>query len=149
MSKRDSEVRGELSVEALRAFLEAPRIARLATTDEGGYPYIVPVWYEFDAGTFWVVAQEHVAWLRYLRRDPRVALSIADDTFPYPRVFAQGRATFVEGPALEGRWREVLLRNAARHIGAEAGGRYLERTRGIRRYLLRIEPERLVSRGSV
>lgn len=34
--------------EEVRAFLSAPRIARLATLDDEGYPHVVPIWYGLE-----------------------------------------------------------------------------------------------------
>jgi hypothetical protein len=52
--------------------------------DGDGWPYVVPVWFEWDAndGVFWIIPREKSAWARYMANDPRVALTI--DT-PEPR----------------------------------------------------------------
>ena len=52
-------------------------------------------------------------------------------------MLVRGRVDVVEGPALEGRWREVLTRVARRYIGPN-GDEYLERSREIKRFLLRL-----------
>lgn len=40
----------ELSA-AVRAFLDEPRVARLATVDPEGYPHVVPMWFLRDGNT--------------------------------------------------------------------------------------------------
>ena len=128
----------------LRQFLASPLVARLSVLDEQGYPYVIPVWYEHDGEAFWILAQEHVRWVPFVRRDPRCALSVAEDVSPFRRAMAQGRLEIVEGPSSEGRWTELLPRNALRYQGPDGAG-YVERSRHIRRYLLRLRPERLTS----
>ena len=133
-----------LTGEELDAFVREPVVARLAMLDELGYPYVVPVWFEYDGEAYWVVARESVAYIKHLQRDPRVALSIAEDVGTFRRVQVRGRAEIVEGPATEGRWIEILTRIAVRYRGPE-GAHWIERSREFRRYLIRIQPERVLS----
>jgi hypothetical protein len=41
---------GVMEQDEIDRFLEEPNIARLATVDAGGWPYVVPVWQEWSAG---------------------------------------------------------------------------------------------------
>jgi nitroimidazol reductase NimA-like FMN-containing flavoprotein (pyridoxamine 5'-phosphate oxidase superfamily) len=47
---------GRLSMSApeLDTFLEEERVLRLATLDEDGWPAVVPVWFVWHDGAFWV-----------------------------------------------------------------------------------------------
>ncbi len=137
-------VAGPMQGVELRQFLEGTWVARLSVLDERGYPYIVPLWYEFDGQSFWMVAREHVNYVQHLQHDPRCALSIAQDVSPLRRVLAQGRMEIVEGPSHEGRWLELLPRLALRYAGP-GGPAMIERTRDIRRWLMRLDPERMRS----
>ena len=67
---------GPLDETTLARFLAEPWNARIATVDRRGWPYLTPVWYEFDAAArvFFVVGRERAAWIDHIRREPRVAL---------------------------------------------------------------------------
>jgi nitroimidazol reductase NimA-like FMN-containing flavoprotein (pyridoxamine 5'-phosphate oxidase superfamily) len=43
-----------MSVAELDAFLADERVLRLATLDEDGWPAVVPVWFVWHEGAFWV-----------------------------------------------------------------------------------------------
>jgi nitroimidazol reductase NimA-like FMN-containing flavoprotein (pyridoxamine 5'-phosphate oxidase superfamily) len=140
----ESRPRG-LTPEELDAFARTPVVARLGMIDDDGYPYVIPVWFEYDGAAYWVVAREHVGYIRYVQREPRVALSLAEDVAPFRRALVRGRVEIVEGPASEGRWVETLTRIASRYRGEDAARDFLATSRHIRRYLLRITPESVVT----
>src|SRR5205085_7664237 len=119
--------------------------ARLGLIDADGYPHVIPVWFEYDGQNYWVVAREHVGYIPYIQREPRCALSIVEDVAPFRRVLVRGRAELVEGPVAGGRATQTSARIAARYLGAAAGGEFAASSREIRRYLIRITPERVVS----
>ena len=87
-----------LTPEEIMTFLAGPIVARVATIDEDGLPYITPVWQEWDGTAMWIV--------------PARALSLGK---PYPtrtscrdflcpgqqslyRVLMHGVAEIVSGP---------------------------------------------------
>src|SRR5436190_13383626 len=88
----------------LAEFLQGTWIARLSVLDAAGYPYVIPVWYEWDGRSYWIVARAHVHYVSMLERDPRSAISIAEDAPPFRRVLARGTIAVVEGPATGGTW---------------------------------------------
>lgn len=137
---------GPLVKEELREFLHMAWVARLATLREDGAPYCTPVWYEYDGTAFYIVARERSAYVRHIRMDPRVCLSIARDDPPYARVQVEGEAEIVEGPAVEGRWVEIARRMIPKYY-REAGPEYLTRTLGRPRVLIRIAPKKITSWG--
>ncbi|MEA2529823.1 MAG: hypothetical protein QOG89_1467, partial [Thermomicrobiales bacterium] len=75
-------------------FLAGNNLARLAVLDERGWPYVQPVWYQWEPGegVFWIVARKKSAWAAYMQRDGRVALTIDGETRPYRKVALQGTA---------------------------------------------------------
>ncbi len=133
---------GRMSTEEREAFLALPLLCRLACLDRQGWPYVVPVWFEWDGAGFWIVPRKRSAWADYLAADPRVALSIDDDAGR--RVVCQGTARLVEEPNTGGQWVEIARRMAVRYRG-EAGAAYLEATLDQERWLFRVEPQRLVT----
>ena len=48
-----------------------PMFAKIATTNEEGWPMISPVWYSWDGSSFLIISKERTGMVRNLRRDPR------------------------------------------------------------------------------
>jgi len=137
-----------LAADELDAFLELGLTARLACVDDRDWPYIVPIWHQWDGSRFWIIGSEHAKWISYLQRSPQVALSI-DQPESVSRVLCQGMAKYAEGPTLDGQWVEIAHRMVSRYLGADAIPGYSRETRGMRRWLFSIDVDKLVSwRGS-
>lgn len=138
---------GGLHHAELLRFLAEPWNARLATMTPEGWPWVTPVWYEFDVdhGHFLVVGRERATWVEHIRDHPRVAFHVADDVHAeHTRVLAQGLAEIVEGPAAPSaspRLLDLTHRLARRYLGPD-GPRYAERTMGRPRVLVRVTPRR-------
>lgn len=126
------------------AFLARPVIARLGCLDDDGWPYVVPVWFEYADGGFYLVPRARSDWARYLERDGRASLCIDDSELPYRRVIARGRAEVIETPNVGGRWVEFGTRMARNYRGEE-GLAYIARTKDEPRWLLFVRPERMTS----
>jgi nitroimidazol reductase NimA-like FMN-containing flavoprotein (pyridoxamine 5'-phosphate oxidase superfamily) len=135
----------------VRRYLNEPLLARLATND-GGWPHVVPVWFEFDGESFWVPAQAKTTKVEHIRRDKRVGLVV--DTYAEPiskfnvkQVIVKGEAELVRDSKLE------TNPSASRTISIY--GRYLGKTPEttdlvarllkIDRYLIKIKPVRIVA----
>ncbi len=136
----------KLSASEISELLSSPIIARLATVDQEGSPYIVPIWQYWDGESMYVIPRGKSRFVDYIKNDPRVAVSCADDIIPeHPRVQLQGEIEIVEGPIpLQGRLLEIATEMAERYAG-EAGLVYLRGTMNYPRYLLRLTPTRLTS----
>ena len=138
---------GGLSPEALDALLRETIVARLATIDEDGYPYVVPVWTEWDGTAMWLVARARAAYVAHLVARPKVALSIVRADMADTRVLILGRAEIVAGPGpLGGEMEAAARRMATRYEGAD-GERYIEESLAWPRVLVRIVPDRIRSWG--
>ncbi len=126
-------------------FLAGPVVARIATIDDEGVPYVTPTWQEWDGQAFWIVPRERSAWVLHITRRPNVGISCALDSGTYTRVTAQGQAEIVFGPApMQGRCLEVANRMSVRYLG-EHGPEYLVPTYDRPRYLVKIVPTKMVS----
>jgi PPOX class probable F420-dependent enzyme len=145
MSFVPSDKIGSLTEDELAAFLAEPWNARIATVTPDGWPYVTPVWYEFDPKTrsFVVVGRERAAWVAHIRHNPRVAFQVADDMHAqHTRVLVQATAEIVEGPvapARSPRLLELTHRLSRRYLGTE-GPVYAERTLSRPRVLVRLAP---------
>ncbi len=124
----------------LDQFLRQPFLARLATIQEDGAPYIVPVWHDYDGQALYIVAREKSQYVQHILHEPRVAVSIVDGA----QVLITGRAEVVEGPVTGGKWVEIAFRMAEKYGGA-GGITYLNGTLDRPRYLIRISLNKVVS----
>jgi len=125
-------------------FLAQPVIGRLGCLDDDGYPYVVPVWFAYADGGFYLVPRARSEWARYLAQDGRVSLCIDDAELPYRRVLVKGRADVIETPNVGGQWVAIGTRMARNYRGAE-GLAYMERTKDEPRWLFFVRPEQMTS----
>lgn len=132
---------GRLQQDEFDSFLAEGHIARLACLDDNGWPYVVPLWYEWDEDGFWVIPRKKSAWAGYLKNDPRCAMTV-DQSGSLRKVIVQGEAKLVEEPNLGGRWVEIAERMSLRYLG-ENGPKYLEPTLDKKRWLFYVQPMRL------
>ena len=83
-------------------FLRRPNPAVVATLRHDGSPHTVATWYLWDGERILLNMDESRLRLRFLRRDPRVALTVLDDGSWYRHVSLLGRAVeLVEDVGLE------------------------------------------------
>lgn len=75
----------------IRALVDRPNFAHLATLTAEGAPLSTPVWVGRDGDRLLVCTSEGSLKARNARRDPRVALSIVDHDNPYEEVQLRGR----------------------------------------------------------
>jgi PPOX class probable F420-dependent enzyme len=70
--------------DVVRAFLEQPHVASVASTDEDGQPRQAVVWYRLEPDERILLnSRTPRRWCANLVRDPRVALSVIDLADPY------------------------------------------------------------------
>jgi len=138
-----------LSEKEMISFLREPWVARIATINENGLPYISTVWYEYDHPNFYLGGRQKSAWVANLKRNRHAALHIAEDKAPFTRVLAEGEAEIVEGPVgIKGRWLDVANKMATRYLG-EHGPEYLVPTMDRPRYWIKITPKKITSWSGV
>ena len=134
---------GTLSKAELDRFLEqSDVIAILASLDETQAPYQVPVWYEWDGQSLWIVTKPRARYVAHLRGDPRVAVCIARPKLPYVRVLIQGTAELLPTD-LE--WLPMGYRMAHRYLGKTRGRAYIDKTKHWKRVYIRVKPTAILS----
>ncbi|MBI4492391.1 MAG: helix-turn-helix domain-containing protein [Chloroflexi bacterium] len=139
-----SAAAGPMSPAERQAFLDGPWLATLACLKENGYPYSVPVWYQWQEGRFWVVPRARAEWARYLELNPRVSLAIGEPVPPLRRALVEGRAEPLDGPQSADRAARLVALMAARYLGPAAPA-YLEATASQARRVFALVPEKLVT----
>src|SRR5438477_6430109 len=97
---------GPIEPSELDAFLSQALVASLSYLSDDGYPASVPLWYDWDGATFWLVPSPAAEWAEHVRRNPRVSLSISESTAPLRRVLPRGPVAAVEDPDT-GQWRSL------------------------------------------
>ena len=122
-----------LGPEFLR-FLGEKELIVLGTARRDGTVHLVPVWYEFSEGHFWVNGGWNRLWLKSALRDPnrRITLFLKDST--QARRWAEIRARVLE--ATEEGARDHIEKLSRRHTG-EA---YRHRLGAPDRVKVKIEP---------
>src|SRR5215831_5108781 len=89
----------EMTETEIREFLaHGTRTAKLATVGRGGAPHVMPVWFVLDGGQLVLTTGAESVKGRNLRRDPRVAVVVDDETPPFAFVHIRGRAALSEDP---------------------------------------------------
>jgi PPOX class probable F420-dependent enzyme len=100
----------------IRAFLEAPRFAVVATISPDGAPQLTVLWYELQGSSEVLLNMpfDHQK-VENLRNDPRVGIAF-EDMSRYVAMY--GTATILDDPATA---HEDIRRLAVRYVGDQAG----------------------------
>jgi len=99
----------------VRSALDSAPIAHLATVLPDGAPHTVPLWVGTRGDQIVFLTGPRSQKARNLRRDPRVALSVAPADNPFEPVIVRGRVVqWLEGDAA---W-AIIDQLAAKYIGA-------------------------------
>ena len=80
-----------------KGFIKSQKILRLATLDSHGYPHIVPVWYKYINGKFYIGTNTRTRKAKNIKNNPRVSFCI-DVGINSPDIFGimgVGRARLV------------------------------------------------------
>jgi PPOX class probable F420-dependent enzyme len=116
----------------VRRVLDGASIAHLATVLPDGSPHAVPVYVGTHGDRIVFFTGPGMRKARNLRRDPRMALSIAPADNPFEPVTIRGRVVeWIEGDAA---W-EIIDKLSTKYTGAPC-------PRGQERVVVVIEPER-------
>jgi PPOX class probable F420-dependent enzyme len=88
--------------DSARSKIEAPNLAFLATVMEDGSPQVSPIWIAMEDGNITFNTALGRLKERNMRRDPRVAISVADRDDIYDRVTIRGRVLeMIDGEVAE------------------------------------------------
>src|ERR1051326_2018682 len=91
------------------------RIGKLGTLRDG-WPYVNPIWYEWDGERFWIIGKPLAQFVKNIKADARAFLVIDKDDYPYVRVNVEGRARVVSEDWTD-EWVEMTRRMTLRYIG--------------------------------
>jgi len=119
------------------ALLGSVNPARLAYTWTDGSPRVVPIWFHWTGVQFVLGSPPKAPKLRALAADPRVALTIDDNAWPYKELLIRGRAS---AELLDDVGPEYELA-ATRYFGPEQGPAWVSTLRGKPMARIAVTPE--------
>ena len=113
----------QMEPEEWRAFLDhGRRTAKLATVRSDGRPHLAPVWFVVDQDELVFMTGLSSVKGKNLSRDPRVMISVDEESFPYAFVLVQGTARIERlSPDELFPWSRRI---AARYVGEERADSY-------------------------
>src|SRR5262245_49304187 len=108
--------------------------ARLAYVWTDGTPRVVPIWFQWTGEEFVLASPPKAPKLKALPKNPKVALTIDDNTWPHKVLFVRGTATIqmVKGVPVE------YAAAARRYFGEEQGRAWVERLKAMTTQMARI-----------
>lgn len=110
-------------------FLSEPGyMMNIATVDAGGAPAVTPIWFVYEEDRIWFTPRQHSEWLKHIRNDSRVALSIDEQSMPYRKVVVRGKADVVHEVGNDDAWRDRYRRIAERYIPTDDANAYVDGT---------------------
>lgn len=118
----------------VRAILDKPVFAHVATVNADGSPQVTPVWIDRDEDLVVFNTAEGRVKHRNIVADPRVAVSLIDPDNPYHMIAIQGRVVALD--TADGDEHIDWLAN--KYLGVDT---YPRRTEGEVRVIVRIQPE--------
>jgi len=122
--------------EDAKKLIEGKNFANLATLMADGSPQVSPVWVDFDGELVLVNTAEGRVKLRNVTREPRVALSIFDQTNPYHKILIRGTVVEITKAGAE----DHIDKMAMKYRGLP---KYPWREPGVSRVLIKIKPTRI------
>jgi PPOX class probable F420-dependent enzyme len=130
--------------DSVRAFLEEPRFAVMATVNKSGTPQLTVMWYALAPESDVIILNSVRGLLkeRNLRRDSRMSLCVEDGM---RFVTLQGHAELIEDRSQQEREVNELI--APRYIGQRLGARRWEVIRDSDRIGIHMRVDRVHARG--
>lgn len=125
-----------LDKQQLHEFLTTGRpILKLGTIGPEGWPYVCPLWFDYDGQTFTVAGRQKAKWVANIRANSKVSVCVDTYDPPYTRVIMEAEAV-IEDDA----WLHSAPTRAIRYLGEVEGMRYFNSTKNEPRCLIRITP---------
>jgi PPOX class probable F420-dependent enzyme len=119
-----------------RELLEAPNFCQVGSLRKDGSPAVVPTWVDVEGDLAVINTAEGRAWVKNVRRDPRVNLTVLNQDNPYE--FVSIKATMVEDTT-EGADAHID-KLAQQYLGEE---KYPFRAEGEVRVMLKFQAEKV------
>lgn len=139
------------TAEALAYLAAGTRTGKLATASPTGAVHVAPVWFLVAAQARPRPELVFTTWhetvkARHLAANPRAALTVDSETFPFAFVIVRGRVRVEREPADLAEWTHRL---AARYVPAERVAEYGARNAVPGEWLCRLSVDRLIGQVDI
>lgn len=125
---------GLLQHAASKELLQSKIPARLAYVWTDGTPRVIPIWFHWNGREFVLGTPPKAPKLKALAKNPKVSLTIDDNTFPHKVLLVRGTARL---ETVEGVVPEYAVA-AERYFGREQGQAWVEKLRTLIPNMVRI-----------
>ncbi|GAA4623179.1 PPOX class F420-dependent oxidoreductase [Actinoallomurus vinaceus] len=122
------------------------RTGKAAVVKADGAPHVTPIWFVLDGPDLLFNTHEAGIKGKALRRDPRISISVDDQTPPYSFVSLWGEASLSEDLDEVRRWATVI---GARYMGADRAEEYGARNGVPGEYLVRVRITKIVAQRDI
>lgn len=95
---------------------EKNMICRIGTVDEDGAPLVTPIWFVFEDEKVWFTPRQHSEWLKHIRSNGKVGLSIDETELPCRKVVIRGVAEVEYEVGRDDEWRALYRRICSRYV---------------------------------
>jgi PPOX class probable F420-dependent enzyme len=137
MIMAEKEKENSLDNPSIRSLFENKNFAFVATSMKDGSPQITPTWVDVEDNLILINTALGRLKQKNLNRDPRIAVSVADNNNPYDMVTVRGEVIEqVTGEAAEAH----IDKLAKKYIDKD---KYPGRAQGERRVLLKVKPTKV------
>ena len=128
--------------EYLSFLTEGTKTGKLATVREDGRPHVVPIWFVLDGDNLIFTTGESSVKAKNMILDPRVSISVDDQTPPYSFVTVEGTVSFSENPDEMLYW---ATRIGARYMGEDQAEAFGKRNAVKGELLVTITPSKVIA----
>jgi len=134
---------GKMTKDEYKEFmLEGTKTGKIATVREDGTPHVVPIWYDIDGDDLVFTTGGESVKAKNMKRDPRVCLTVDDQTPPYSFVQIEGKASFSDDPNDMLYW---ATRIGGRYMGEDLAESFGKRNAVPGELLVRVAPTKIIA----
>ena len=138
----------EMTGDEIRAFLlhDPARTGKVATVRADGRPHVAPIWFDLDGENIVFTTWHETVKAANLQHDPRVALSVDDETPPFAFALVEGSAEIEKEADNLLYW---TTRIAGRYMGRALAETFGQRNAVSGEWLIRVTPEKMIGRRNI
>ncbi len=122
------------------------KTGKLATVRDDGRPHVVPIWFVLDGDKVVFNTADNSVKANNIQRDPRVSISVDDQTPPYSFVTIEGTAEISDD---RGECLHWATRIGARYMGEERAEEFGKRNSTKGELTVRISPTKVLAYKNV
>lgn len=109
----------KLTDKEIDSYLSESNIANLVTLRQDGSPHVSPIWYQYENNQLFMICDQGSIKANNIKKDSRVAISIAKNIEPYKYILIEGSANLIEQGV-----NEMTLKICIHYQGDERGTKF-------------------------